>query len=149
MTLPTQGAFSQRPDRKYGTLIYSVIPANDTKESMFGHHSTGNVVTDNDSSWWLLGTLPQTSVLSQVHLEEVCFGGPKLNYHIPGLAAVYVWGPIWVVPWIFLLMCFQKLVLCSRNSRVRHFFKTETWKENALKNWSHFVQLRLKTYWSL
>ena len=25
------------------------------------------------------------SAPSQVHLEEVCFGGPKLNYHTPGL----------------------------------------------------------------
>ena len=27
------------------------------------------------------------SVPSQVHLEEVCFGGPKLNYHTPKLHA--------------------------------------------------------------
>ena len=80
---------------------------------------------------WLNKSILFYSILyfrSQVRLEEVCVGGPKLNYHTPGLAAVCVWGPIWDVPWTFLLICFEKLVLCSRNSRVRHFFKTENMK---------------------
>ena len=59
---------------------------------------------------------------------------------------VCVWGPIWDVPWTYLLICFEKLVLCSRNSRVRHFFKKENMKRKCTeKKCSHFVQLRLKT----
>ena len=76
-------------------------------------------------------------------LKKYALGGPKLNYHTPGLAAVCVWSPIWDVPWTCLLIGYEKLVLCSRNSRVRHFFKAENMKRKCTENkCSHFVQLR-------
>ena len=124
--------------------------------------TTGNV-TVNCSSWSLLRTWSQTMVVvdhywerCHRHLyflkfassEEVCVGGPKLNYHTPGLAVVCVWGPIWDVHWTFLLICFEKLVLCSRNSKWDISLRQKTWKMHWNKC-RHFVQLRLKTYWSI